>query len=375
MRDPRLEHLAPGDLRTPRRLIGAQLQHFACRPRLIELHAMRRWGTLAVVCSLIVAVGSCSSDPAPESSAPESSAPETSTAESIADADQSAAPDTTATAAVVEATTTAAPTTTVAATTTTTPIEPLNILVTNDDGYAAAGIDAVVEYLRTLPDVEITVVAPLDNQSGAGDQTTPGGATIITDVTTASGYPAKAVDGFPADSVLWALGGGVPTLPDLVIAGSNEGQNYSAVIIPISGTIGAAATAARNGISAIAISQGFAHEGQPELDYPASIRALTEYLDVTLDSYRAGQGMPLVSINVPTCPVGVVLDPEISELYVAPPAAAFGERAALAPSPCTGSTTDPVDDVDAFNNGTSVLTALDPATLAGVAYTGAQPGA
>ncbi|MEO6125971.1 MAG: 5'/3'-nucleotidase SurE [Ilumatobacteraceae bacterium] len=329
----------------------------------------------------MVALGSCSSDPAKESSAQDATTAAESAATTVATPIETSAPATTAEPAPTDSpattapATTAAPTTTAAATTTTPPIEPLHILVTNDDGYAAAGIDAVVEYLRTLPDVDVTVVAPLANQSGAGDRTTPGGATAITDVTTASGYPAKAVDGSPADSVLWALGGGVATRPDLVVSGSNLGQNYSAVFIPISGTIGAAATAARNGIPGIAISQGLAHEGQPELDYPASIRALTEYLDATLDSYRAGQGMPLVSINVPTCPVGVVLDPEISQLFVAPPAADFGERAPLAPSPCTGSATDPVDDVDAFNNGQSVLTALDPATLAGVDYTGVQPGA
>ncbi|MEY3361923.1 MAG: hypothetical protein RL531_1642 [Actinomycetota bacterium] len=119
----------------------------------------------------------------------------------------------------------------------------LEILVTNDDGYAAPGIDALVERLRDLPGVEITVVAPATNQSGTSDRTTPGDVSALTaaKVATTSGYPATAVTGFPADSVNYALD--VLDLdPDLVVAGSNAGQNLG-VVAPISGTVGAARTA------------------------------------------------------------------------------------------------------------------------------------
>ncbi|MGZ4705832.1 MAG: 5'/3'-nucleotidase SurE, partial [Acidimicrobiales bacterium] len=67
------------------------------------------------------------------------------------------------------------------AATETTVARTLRVLVTNDDGYAAAGIDAVVEALRALPDTEVTVVAPLTNQSGSGGKTTDGPLTV-TDV-------------------------------------------------------------------------------------------------------------------------------------------------------------------------------------------------
>ena len=40
--------------------------------------------------------------------------------------------------------------------------EPLQILVSNDDGYAAEGIDALVEGLEGIDGVEVTVVAPLE---------------------------------------------------------------------------------------------------------------------------------------------------------------------------------------------------------------------
>ena len=53
---------------------------------------------------------------------------------------------------------------------------PLRILVTNDDGVAAPGIDALVEALRKLPGVKVTVIAPAENKSGTGSSTTPGPA-------------------------------------------------------------------------------------------------------------------------------------------------------------------------------------------------------
>ena len=45
---------------------------------------------------------------------------------------------------------------------------PHEILVTNDDGVTAPGINALVTALRGIPDVHVTVVAPAKNQSGTG---------------------------------------------------------------------------------------------------------------------------------------------------------------------------------------------------------------
>ena len=54
-------------------------------------------------------------------------------------------------------------------------VGPLVILVSNDDGIGADGIDALVEALRTRPDTTLVVSAPATNQSGKGDSTTGGG--------------------------------------------------------------------------------------------------------------------------------------------------------------------------------------------------------
>ena len=142
----------------------------------------------------------------------------------------------------------------------------MRVLVTNDDGVKARGIDVLVEALRKLANVEVTVVAPAQNRSGTSDRSTPDPASLTTSkTTTASGYPAVAVNGFPADTVIWALGGGVQQRPDLVVSGINSGENLGSSV-PLSGTVGAARTAGRNGIRALAVSQGC---GDPP-DYPAS---------------------------------------------------------------------------------------------------------
>src|SRR5690348_180128 len=53
-------------------------------------------------------------------------------------------------------------------------VTPLRVLVTNDDGVGAPGIDTLVQALRKLPNTTVIVVAPLTNQSGTGGKTTKG---------------------------------------------------------------------------------------------------------------------------------------------------------------------------------------------------------
>jgi 5'/3'-nucleotidase len=221
----------------------------------------------------------------------------------------------------------------------------LHILVTNDDGVGAPGIDAVVEALRALPDTEVTVVAPLENQSGSGGRTTPGTLTV-TDTTTESGYPAKAVAGFPADSVNWALDqAGVSQEPDLVVSGINFGQNLGPAVA-ISGTVGAAEAAAARGVPALAASQGLADVP----DYPSGVDEVLSWLELhRADLLQGVLPASVTNLNVPTCPTGTVRG--VVEEPVAPDA---GDRNALVVD-CSSTQTDFVDDIDAFINGYAVL--------------------
>src|SRR5690348_7630851 len=134
-------------------------------------------------------------------------------------------------------------------------VTPLRVLVSNDDGVKAPGIDALVTALRKLPKVKVTVVAPATNQSGTGGRTTSGALTA-TKTTTKSGYPAVSVQGFPADSVDYALSKVVKkSQVDLVVAGINAGANLGP-FVDLSGTVGAARAAAQQGLPALATSAG-----------------------------------------------------------------------------------------------------------------------
>jgi 5'-nucleotidase len=246
--------------------------------------------------------------------------------------------------------------TTLAPTTTTTVAEPLRVLVTNDDGVKAEGIDALVEALRELPGTEVTVVAPAKNQSGTGGQTTPGALTA-TDATTASGYKAKAVDGFPADSITWALDqDGISERPHVVLSGINEGQNVG-LLVDVSGTVGAARAAAMRGVPALASSQGLADP----LDYPSGVKAvlawLAEHRDELLARDTAStKPATVTNMNIPTCPTGT------PKPAIKVPADTTG--ATMGAVDCTTPYENPKHDIDGFVHGYIVQTdnlALQPA--------------
>jgi 5'-nucleotidase len=222
---------------------------------------------------------------------------------------------------------------------------PLRILVTNDDGVGAPGIDAVVEALRALPDTQVTVVAPADNKSGSGSQTTAGPLTV-TDATTASGYPAKAVAGFPADTIIWSFDqGGVADRPHLVVSGINAGQNLGPSV-QISGTVGAAEAAVARGVPALAASQGLADPP----DYPAGVAQVLSWLESHRAELLAGSSpVSVTNLNVPTCAAGTVRG------VVEEPVAADAGQRNVVDVDCLSTRTDFVDDIDAFVNGYAVL--------------------
>jgi len=226
---------------------------------------------------------------------------------------------------------------------------PLTILVTNDDGYNAPGINAVVQALRTLPKVKVVVVAPATNESGSGSKTTPG-TLVTTKETTLSGYPAVAVQGYPADTIRAALDQ-LHVRPNLVVSGVNLGQNLGPVL-DLSGTVGAARAAAARGIPAIASSQGL---GSP-VAFPVAAKAVVGWISShrsTLKVTRSPQAT-IVNINAPSC--GTTGSPRGT---VDVPPATSGNP--LSTSNCSSTATDPPDDVTALDDGFIVI-AWVPAT-------------
>lgn len=217
--------------------------------------------------------------------------------------------------------------------------EPLAILVTNDDGVGSEGIDVLVQGLAGLPDVTVTVVAPAENETGSSDTTTPS-SVPVEDTATASGYEAVAVQGFPADSVIYALDG-LGLEPDLVVSGINEGQNIGDAV-ELSGTVGAARTAARRGLPALAVSAGLADL----VDYETAVELALDWVEEHRDDLSPFEGQ-VVSINVPSCTEG-----EVRGVVEVPVGSGLGLE--VAPD-CTSALTEPVDDVEAFANGYASL--------------------
>jgi 5'-nucleotidase len=132
----------------------------------------------------------------------------------------------------------------------------MRILVSNDDGYTAPGLEVLVEQLRGL--AELTVVAPEINHSGASNSLTLGRPLSVRQATNGFFY----VNGTPSDCVHLALTLGlVETRPDLVVSGINNGANMGDDTL-YSGTVAAASEGYLLGISAIAFSlneRGWTH--------------------------------------------------------------------------------------------------------------------
>ena len=131
----------------------------------------------------------------------------------------------------------------------------MRILVSNDDGYLAPGLQALVDVARRFGDV--TVVAPEQNHSGASNSLTLARPLSVSQA--ANGF--YFINGTPTDCVHIALTGLLDPLPDLVLSGINNGQNMGDDTL-YSGTVAAAMEGHLFGIPSIAFSlvdKGWAH--------------------------------------------------------------------------------------------------------------------
>jgi 5'-nucleotidase len=125
------------------------------------------------------------------------------------------------------------------------------ILLTNDDGIYAPGLQALEAELRRLGDV--IVVAPATEQSGVGHS-----ITFLTPLVAKQVYDGErlrgwAVEGSPADSVKLGIFEFCPRRPDVVVSGINGGLN-AGINVLYSGTVAAAIEGAFFGITSIACS-------------------------------------------------------------------------------------------------------------------------
>jgi 5'-nucleotidase len=131
----------------------------------------------------------------------------------------------------------------------------LRVLLTNDDGIEAEGLQALRRALVALPDVELAVVAPDGNRSATARSITFARPLWVTEVPFHDGTHGFACDGTPVDCVrLSALGLIEGFRPDVVVSGINHGANLGDDIT-YSGTVAAALEGVMLGVPAVAVSQ------------------------------------------------------------------------------------------------------------------------
>jgi len=163
----------------------------------------------------------------------------------------------------------------------------VHILLTNDDGYGAAGLEALAAALADF--AKISVVAPSSEKSGAAQSLTLRQPIVCHPM----GEGHWAVDGTPADAVIVALHRLLKEKPDLVISGINHGANLGENAY-YSGTVGAAREAALHHMPAIAMSLC---SKKPDAPFERAAQLARRTAELILK-----EGLPdqvLLNINVP----------------------------------------------------------------------------
>ena len=164
----------------------------------------------------------------------------------------------------------------------------MRILLSNDDGYFAPGIERLAAALA--PHAELTVVAPERDRSGASNSLTLDHPLTVR--TAANGF--RFVNGTPTDCVHLAVTGLLDALPDMVISGINLGANMGDDTI-YSGTVAAATEGYLLGIPSIAIS--LASKTAAHFETAAAVA-----LELLERHRRRPLGTWLLNVNVPDVP-------------------------------------------------------------------------
>ncbi len=171
----------------------------------------------------------------------------------------------------------------------------MNILVTNDDGYFAKGIAALVAVAKEFGNV--TVVAPDKPQSGMGHAITINAPLMVDTVDVfGSDVVAFKTSGTPVDCVKLAVDKLLSSPPDLVLSGFNHGSNASINIL-YSGTMSAAVEGSIEGVASIGFSL-LDYSEEADFDGSQSIarRVIQYIIDHPLPKQR------LLNVNIPKLP-------------------------------------------------------------------------
>ena len=169
----------------------------------------------------------------------------------------------------------------------------MRILITNDDGYQAKGIQILAEIMKEFG--EVTVIAPKTHQSGMSMAVSLGFKQIAhKDM----GEGWHYVDATPASCVKFGLNTIFDgNFPDVIVSGINHGSN-AATASCYSGTLGAAMEGALNGIPSIGVSLDTLH---PDADFTGVSRYFGEIFQKLLSNYPKRYGI-YYNVNFPNIP-------------------------------------------------------------------------
>ncbi len=170
----------------------------------------------------------------------------------------------------------------------------MRILITNDDGIHAEGLNTCEKIARSLSN-DVWIVAPEFDQSGVAHSLTLNDPLRLRQV----GERRFAVRGTPTDCVIMAARYVLKDkAPDLVLSGVNRGRNVGEDVI-YSGTIAGAVEGAMLGIASLALSQSYkSRSGRPPY-WETSLKFAPEIISRLL-----AEGIPrdvLININFPDC--------------------------------------------------------------------------
>ena len=169
----------------------------------------------------------------------------------------------------------------------------MRILITNDDGYQAKGIQVLAKIMEKYG--EVTVIAPKTHQSGMSMAVSLGFKQIAhKDLGNGWHY----VDATPASCVKFGLNTlFLDNFPDVVVSGINHGSN-AATASCYSGTLGAAEEAALNGIPAIGVSLDSLH---PDADFSGVEKLFGEIFEKLMNELPSRPGI-YYNVNFPDIP-------------------------------------------------------------------------
>jgi 5'-nucleotidase len=178
----------------------------------------------------------------------------------------------------------------------------MHLLISNDDGITARGIQVLSARMSSLG--KVTIVAPDQNRSGASNSLTLESPVRIRETRNRT----YSVSGTPTDCVHIALTGLLGKDPDMVVSGINAGANLGDDVI-YSGTVAAAMEGRFLGFPAIAVSLVFKERPEHYSTAAEAVALLVEQL--RKDPLPADT---ILNINVPDLPMQEIKGFEVTRL-------------------------------------------------------------